>query len=176
MKSAFRLLSVYAGCFDLVAFKLEGNFYIDNMMLMGCSESCSYFERFLTFIEWVVRNEANSDNIDHYFDDFLFAGEGNTDVCNRLMNTISVVCDRLNVTIAIGKTVGPTTVLEYLEVTIDTVNMLVKIPDDKIFELKENTYFVLKSKKVTLKVLRSIVGSLACCTRAEYLAGGFTMQ
>ena len=67
-------------------------------------------------------------------------------------------------------------VLEYLELTIDTVNMLVKIPDDKILELKEKTYFVLKSKKVTLKVLQSIVGSLACCTRAEYLAGGFTMQ
>ena len=145
-------------------------------MPMGCSESCSYFERFLTFIEWVVRNEANSDNIDHYLDDFLFAGEGNTDVCNSLMNTFSIVCDRLNVTIVIGKTVGPTTVLEYLEVNIDTVNMLVKIPDDKILELKEKPYFVLKSKKVTLKVLQSIVGSLACCTQAEYLAGGFTMQ
>ena len=92
------------------------------------------------------------------------------------MNTISIVCDRLNVTIVIGKTVGPTTVLEYLEVNIDTVNMLVKIPDDKILELKEKPYFVLKSKKVTLQVLQSIVGSLACCTRAEYLAGGFTMQ
>jgi hypothetical protein len=54
--------------------------------------------------------------------------------------------------------------------------MLVKIPDDKILELKKKPYFVLKSKKVTLQVLQSIVGSLACCTRAEYLAGGFTMQ
>ena len=110
---------------------LEGNFYIDKMMPMGCSESCSYFERFSTFIEWVVRNETISDNIDHYLDDFLFAGEGNTDVCNRLMDIFSVVCDRLNVPIAITKTVGPTTVLEYLGLTIDTVNMLVKKPDDK---------------------------------------------
>ena len=101
------------------------------MMPMGCSESCSYFEIFSTFIEWVVRNEANSDNIDHYLDDFLCAEEGNTDVCNRLMNHFSVVCDRLNVPIAITKTVGPTTVLEYLGLTIDTVNMLVKKPDDK---------------------------------------------
>ena len=100
MKSAFRLLPFYPGCFDLLGFKLEGNFYIDKMMPMGCSESCSYFERFSTFIEWVVRNEAISDTIDHYLDDFLFAGEGNTDVCNRLMNIFSVVCDRLNVPIA----------------------------------------------------------------------------
>ena len=98
LKSAFRLLPVYPGCFDLLGFKLEGNFYIDKMMPMGCSELC--FERLSTFIEWVVRNEANSDNIDHYLDDFLFAGEGNTDECNRLMNIFSVVCDRLNVPIA----------------------------------------------------------------------------
>ena len=29
LKSAFRLLPVYPGCFDLLGFKLEGNFYID---------------------------------------------------------------------------------------------------------------------------------------------------
>ena len=59
-------------------------------MPMGCSESSSYFERFSTFIEWVVRNEANSDNIDHYLDDSLFAGEGNTVECNCLMNIFSI--------------------------------------------------------------------------------------
>lgn len=52
------------------------------------------------------------------------------------MNIFSVNCDRLNVPIANGKTVGQTTVLKYLGLTIDTVNMLVKIPDDKILELK----------------------------------------
>ena len=170
LKSAFRLLPVYPGCFDLLGFKLEGNSYIDKMMPMGCSESCSYFERFSIFIEWVVRNEANSYNIKHYLDDFLFAGEGNTDVCNRLMNNFSLVCDRLNVPIANEKSVGPTTVLEYLGLTIDTVNMLVKIPDDKILELKEKMSFVLKSKKAILKVLQSLAGSLAFCTRA-FLSG-----
>ena len=87
-------------------------------MPMGCSESYSYFERCSAFIVWVVRNEANSDNIDHYLDDFLFAREGNTDVCNRLMNNMSIVCDRLNVPIANETNVGRTTVFEYLELTI----------------------------------------------------------
>ena len=82
------------------------------------------------------------------------------------MNTFSLVCDRLNVPIAKEKSVGPTTVLEYLGLTIDTVNMLVKIPDDKILELKEKMSFVLKSKKVILKVLQSLAGSLAFCSRA----------
>ena len=72
------------------------------------------------------------------------------------MDIFSVVCDRLNVPIAIKKTVGPTTVLEYLRLTIDTVNMLVKIPDDKILELKVKISFVLKSKNVTLKVVSRV--------------------
>jgi hypothetical protein len=86
------------------------------------------------------------------------------------MNNFSLVCDRLNVPIANEKSVGPTTVLEYLGLTIDTVNMLVKIPDDKILELKEKMSFVLKSKKAILKVLQSLAGSLAFCTRA-FLSG-----
>ena len=53
------------------------------------------------------------------------------------MNIFSVVCDRLNVPIANEKTVSSTTVLEYLGLTIDMVHMFVKIPDDKILELKE---------------------------------------
>jgi hypothetical protein len=69
------------------------------------------------------------------------------------MNIFSVVCDRLNVPIANEKTVGPTAVLEYLGLTVNKVNMLVKIPDDKILELKETISFELKSKNVTLRVL-----------------------
>jgi hypothetical protein len=46
--------------------------------------------------------------------------------------------------------------LEYLGLTIDTVSMLVKILDDKILELKEKNSFVLKSKKVTLKVVSRV--------------------
>lgn len=81
IKSAFRLLPIYPGCFDLLGFKLNGYFYIDKMLPMGCSQSCYYFETFSTFIEWVVKSKSNSDNVDHYLDDFFFVGKAETDEC-----------------------------------------------------------------------------------------------
>ena len=166
LKSAFRLLPVYPGCFDLLGFKYNDYYFIDKMMPMGCSESCAYFEKFSTFIEWAVKREARSKDIDHYLDDFLFAGEAHTGECDRLMNSFKNVCNRLNIPIADEKTEGPTTVLEYLGITIDTDKMMVKIPTNKLSELREKISLVLNSKKVTLKVLQSLCGSLAFCTRA----------
>ena len=150
----------------MLGIKLNGNYYIDKMLPMGLSQSCAYFEKFSSFVEWAVKHESNSKNLDHYLDDFFFAGNHGTNDCQILMGTFYSVCKRLNVPVAEEKTVGPSTTIEYLGLTIDTQEMVIKIPKDKIDELCENILFMLNSKKVTLKHLQSLAGSLAFCTRA----------
>jgi hypothetical protein len=46
IKSAFRLLPIYPGSFDLLGIQLNENFDIDKMLPMGLSQSCSYSSRF----------------------------------------------------------------------------------------------------------------------------------
>lgn len=75
IKSAFRLLKVYPGDFDLLEIKVLDKYYIDKCMPMGCSISCSSFEKCSTFLHWTVQYESKSNNLDHYLDDFLFAGK-----------------------------------------------------------------------------------------------------
>ena len=77
-KSAFRLLPVCTGSFDLLGIQINENFYIDKMLPMRLSQSCSYFEKCSSFIDWVVKRESNSENIDHYLNDFVFAGSAGT--------------------------------------------------------------------------------------------------
>lgn len=171
IKPAFRLFPIYPRCFDLLGFKLNGKYYIDKMLQMGCSQSCSYFETCSSFIEWTVKSEADSDNVDHYLDDFFFVGESNTKQYQNLMDILVNVCERMGVPLAHEKTEGPKTIIEYLGLTIDTEQMLIKIPIDKIVEL-----FVLNKKKVTLKELQSLAGSLALCTRAFTAGRTFIRQ
>jgi hypothetical protein len=45
---------------------------------MGCSISCSTFEKISTFLHWLTTKESNSENLDHYLDDFFFAGKANS--------------------------------------------------------------------------------------------------
>lgn len=165
LKSAFRLLPVYPGCFDLLGFQFNGYYFIDKMMVMGLSESCAYFEKLSTFIEHAVKSETGSNDIDHYLDDFYFAGK-DTNACEYLMKTFKQICCQLKIPIAEEKTEGPTFILEYLGITIDTQKMMIRIPEEKINDLREQIEYVLKSKKVTLKTLQSLCGLLAFCTKA----------
>jgi hypothetical protein len=56
--------------------------------------------------------------------------------------------------------------MEYFGFTIDTESMFVKIPEETIKELLKKLNEVAFKKKVTLKQLQSLCGSLAFCTRA----------
>jgi hypothetical protein len=58
IKSAFRLLIVSPSDFDLVGIYFDGKFYIDKCLPMGCSLSCSLFEKFSSFLQWTVVRET----------------------------------------------------------------------------------------------------------------------
>jgi hypothetical protein len=62
--------------------------------------------------------------IDHYLDDFLFAGADKTSNCSKLMNTFTEVCSQLGVPIADDKTEGPSTMITCLGLLIDTEKRL----------------------------------------------------
>jgi len=166
IKSAFRLLRIYPGDFDLLGFKLQQYYFIDKCLPMGYSESCSLFEKFPSFVEWAIKNESNSNNVDHYLDDFLFAGKRNSNDCKLLMDTFDRICNRLGIPVAQEKTEGPSTTIHYLGLLIDTEKMIIQIPDEKVAELKCKIKFVLGRKKVTLRDLQSLCGSLAFCSKA----------
>lgn len=85
IKSAFRLLIVSPSDFDLLEIHFGGNFYVDKCLPMGCSLSCSLFEKFSTFLQWSVEQRSDLNTLDHYLDDFIFAGRSNNDDCLQLM-------------------------------------------------------------------------------------------
>ena len=100
IKSAFRIITVFPGDFDLLGFTLQGKYYIDKCMPMGCSVSCSTFEKFSTFLQWIIEVQSGSKNIDHYLDDFLFGGKDNTNECADLMNLFEKICCEIGVPLA----------------------------------------------------------------------------
>jgi hypothetical protein len=73
IKSAFRLLPIYPGDFDLLGFKIGSNYYIDKCLPMGCSILCSTFEHFSTFIHWLVSQEHGYSIFDIGSSVFYFA-------------------------------------------------------------------------------------------------------
>lgn len=66
------------------------------------------------------------------------------------------------------KTLGPQPILIYIGLEIDTINMTIRIPLEKLQQLKAQllSLFLLAKRKVTLKKLQSLTGLLNFCIRA----------
>ena len=165
IKSAFRLLPVDPSDYELLGFSLGGKYYYDKCLPMGCSISCSLFEKFSTFLEWALVQRVGLAAVLHYLDDFLFGGKDFCE-CSALMRSFSTLCLELGVPVASNKTVGPTHVLIFLGLELDSLEMKIRIPLEKLIELKQCLLFVLERKKITLKVLQSLTGMLSFCSRA----------
>lgn len=166
IKSAFRLLPVYPGDFELLGFRFRDHYYIDKCLPMGCSISCAIFEKFSTFLQWAVINKSGLRTVEHYLDDFIFVGRSGSGDCLQLMTIFQQLCSELGVPLAGEKTQGPVTCLVFLGLEIDTVLRNVKIPREKIQELKGLLSILINKTKVKLKELESLVGKLNFFSKA----------
>ena len=100
VKSAFRILILHPDDFDICGFKFNDCFFFEKCLPIGCSDSCQLFEKFATFLEWIVINRAQTNSIEHYLDDFFFVGKPNSNDCNWLMTHFRGLCGELGVPLA----------------------------------------------------------------------------
>ena len=110
IKNAFRLLRVFPGDYDLLGLKIDDKYYIDKCLPMGCSISCNIFEKISIFLHWLVEKKSGLSTLDHYLDDFIFAGQENSERCKTLMNYFLSISHELGIPIADEKSAGPVTV------------------------------------------------------------------
>ena len=135
-------------------------------MPMGCSVSCSTWVKFSSFLEWLLKFSSKRGKTMHYLDDSLFVGRDGTGDCLSLMDTFHDLCHFLSVPIAPEITEGPTKSLVVLGLQIDSVAQTVTIPLEKLVEIREKIKTVMQMKKVSLKQLQSLIGSLNFACRA----------
>ncbi len=165
IQSAFRLIILHPDDFELFGFSFKGQYFYDKCLPFGCSASCSLFEKLACFLEYLVRFQSGKDSIEHYLDDYLLVASEPGE-CLQLMNIFRTICLDIGVPLAEEKTLGPSCILIFLGIEIDTIERVIRIPKEKLIEVKEKLEFTLCKKKVTLRELQSLVGSLNFCAKA----------
>lgn len=176
IKSAFRLLPIHPDGFNSLGFQFEGKYFFDKCLPMGCSVSCFYFESFSSFVEWVVAKEAQSSNVLHYLDDFLFLGPADSDECKNALYTFFDVCRCFGIPLAQEKTVFPATSSEFLGITIDTIRMEFRLPQEKIVKTCTLLSEILGQKEVSLKLMQNLLGLLAFASRVVPMGRVFSRK
>ena len=162
IKSAFRIIPINPSDYHLLGMKWQGEYYFDKCLPMGAASSCSIFERFSTFLEWITQQKIGNAKVIHVLDDFLFIGRTEFE-CQRALNIFLHIMEDIGVPIAPEKTVSPTQVIQFLGVDLNTIDMFASIPEDKVIKFTNLIDEFLAIKSVTLRKLQSLTGMLNFC-------------
>ena len=104
-------------------------FFIHNCIPFGRSVSCAIFEDISTLIHWIAERRAGHALI-HYLDDFLMVHKLSY-MCSNIMVSFKQVHDEIGMPVSPKKAIGSVQVIQFLGLTIDTILMIVKAPEDK---------------------------------------------
>lgn len=160
IKSAFRLIRIWPGDFDQLGFSFDGKYFYDRCLSMGSAVGCNLFDKFSSALRWYTASQCKHENILHYLDDFLFGSAANSSGCADTLAIFQDVCKMWSVPLANDKTVTPVEILTFLGVEFNTLEMMLRLPDEKIAEIRERISVLLRLDKVSLREIQSIIGLL----------------
>ena len=159
IKSAYRMLPVHPDDRWLLGMRWEGALFVDAALPFGLRSAPKIFTAVADALEWMIEQEGVCP-IMHYLDDFLLVGTPDGQDCSRSLDTFLTMCDCLGVPIAWDKLVGPTTVLTFLGIEIDTHSMQLRLPEAKLNELRQLTTVWKGKQSCRRKELESLIGKL----------------
>ena len=160
IESAFRIVPIHPSDYWLLGLKFQGHIYFDKRLPMGASISCSTFEEVSRAIQWVLRSRvATNCDWSHILDDFM-AICLNFMVCRRSLQNLIDLCMQLGIPVNHDKTVWPNTQVEVHGIEVDTVQMIARLPDDKLSKARSLVRTLTCVKRTKLKALQEALGFL----------------
>ncbi len=72
----------------------------------------------------------------HYLDDFVTMGDPEGDECGRNADIMHGICEQLGMPVEPEKDEGPATVISFLGLELDSTAMEVRLPLDKLTNLR----------------------------------------
>ena len=160
IKHAFRLCPVSPTDWHLLGYSWRNFFYFDVRLPFGSRSSPYIFNTFANLLCWVLQSVFAISYIIHYLDDFFLCHASYSE-CVRYRDRLTTAFSDINVPLAEGKLIGPTTVLTFLGIEIDTISQTIKLPADKFNALMIKLEQWRNKKKCTKRELLSLIGSLS---------------
>ncbi|CAG2196502.1 unnamed protein product [Mytilus edulis] len=131
ISNAFKNCPILPSQWPLFCIKWEDKYYFYVRLTFGCRSSPIIFDTLSQAICYIATNNYKVNNILHLLDDFLTIDPPHAEG-ERSMALMMMIFKRLNVQIAMHKTVGPVTCLEYLGIILDSEKMEARLPQEKV--------------------------------------------
>ena len=157
---ALRLIPLHPSDFRLMGFKLNNRYYFDKCLPMGCRSSCKIFERFSDSLLHILSEKYNVTRVVKVIDDFLFLAP-TAEECQDALLAFKDLAKEIGLPIADHKTVGPSRIITFLGIEINTVEGSCKLPPDKLENYLALTSSYINKRKISMRDAKSLLGKLS---------------
>ena len=159
IESAYRMVPGHPGDRPLLAVQWAGQTFFDTRLPFGLRSAPKIFSAVADALQWVFKKQGVT-WVDHYLDDFITLGPPETATCQANLERMLSSCQRLGVPVAQGKCAGPTSVLVFLGFELDTEQMIIRLPQDKLKRTLSLVQDWTEKKGCRKKELESLLGHL----------------
>jgi hypothetical protein len=162
--AAFKLIPLAVSVWHLHGVKWEGKYYFGCRLCFGSRSSPKIFDLLSQAICYIAENNYGIAHILHLLDDFLTLDDP-TAIAERTMLVLLLIFRRLRIPTAPNKTMGPSTTMEFLGITLDSVKMEARLPANKLERLQILLARFIDRPSCSKQELLSLLGHLHYASR-----------
>ena len=140
----------------------------DTRLPFGASRSPGIFHRLTQAVKRIMARKG-FDLLIVYLDDFLIISDSK-ETCAQALSTLIALLRKLGFAIHWGKVVDPTQKIVFLGIELDSCNMTLRLPHDKLDVLRQELQSFLSRKRASKHQLQSLAGRLSWA--ASVVKGG----
>ena len=159
LESAYRIIPVHPSDRHLIGMEWKGKVYFDLALPFGLRSAPKIFNSVADALEWIL-HRFGIQELFHYLDDYITIGSADSNECAINKEIMTVTCGLLGTPLAQEKCEGPSTIITFLGIEIDTTNMQLQLPREKLDRLSQLVTEWSIKKSCTKRELDSLIGQL----------------
>ncbi len=159
VKQAYRQVSVHPDDRPLLGMLWKGEVFVDTTLPFGLRSAPLLFTALADAALWVMKKHGTS-HVFHYVDDFITMGADAAE-CERNNAIMHETCTRLGLPPEPEKDEGPATCITFLGIELDTAELELRLPQDKLARLTTELAGWRGRKACKKRDLLSLIGVLS---------------
>ena len=165
IQQAYRNMPVHPLDRHLLGMEWQVKVYVDRTLPFGLRSAPLLFTATGDALQWVMEQRGVS-WVGHYIDDFVTVCDPGSTMCGHHLEIMKSVCQQAGMPTAPDKEEGPTTVLHFLGMELDTNQLVIRLPLEKLEQLKVALAEWRGRKACRKRDLLSLIGILSHACKA----------
>ena len=163
IKEAYRMVPVHPEDQYLLGVQWRKFIFIDKVLPFGLRSAPKIFSALADAIQWILHSKGIQNSL-HYLDDFVLVTKDQSSATLQ-KELLVATFQSLGVPIEESKLEGPTTCLTFLGIEADTIALQLRLPQEKLANLRALLSSNVLRKSMTKKDLQKLVGLLQFATK-----------